>query len=38
VVLGTTGKRNLRTLVLGSTAERVLREVPCSLLAVKPTA
>lgn len=36
-VLGTRGKTNLRDLVLGSTAERVLRDIPCSVLAVPPT-
>jgi len=36
VVLGTEGHANLRYLFLGSTAERVLREVPCSVLTVKP--
>lgn len=36
VVLGTKGHSNLRYLLLGSTAERVLRELPCSVLAVKP--
>ncbi len=36
VVLGTRGRTNLRDLVLGSTAERVLRRAPCSILAVPP--
>lgn len=36
VVLGTRGKTNLRDVVLGSTAERVVREAPCSILAIKP--
>jgi universal stress protein E len=36
VVLGTHGRTNLRDIFLGSTAERVLREAPCSILAVKP--
>lgn len=36
VVLGTRGRTNLRDLLLGSTAERVVREAPCSILAVKP--
>lgn len=35
VVLGTRGKSNLREVLLGSTAERVLRQVHCSILAVK---
>ncbi|MGA1046288.1 MAG: universal stress protein, partial [Phycisphaerales bacterium] len=30
------GRTNLRDLVLGSTAERVLRHAPCSILAVPP--
>jgi len=34
VVLGTLGRSNLKTLFLGSTAERVVRETPCSVLAV----
>lgn len=38
VVLGTRGKTNLRDLVMGSTAERVVREAPCSILAIKPMA
>jgi nucleotide-binding universal stress UspA family protein len=37
VVLGTRGRTNLRYLLLGSTAERVVREIPCCVLAVKPT-
>lgn len=36
VVLGTRGRTNLRDLFLGSTAERVVRECPCSVLAVPP--
>jgi len=36
LVLGTQGKTNLRYALLGSTAERVLRELPCSALAAKP--
>jgi universal stress protein E len=36
VVVGTRGKTNLRDIVLGSTAERILEEAPCSILAVKP--
>lgn len=34
VVLGTRGKTNLRDIVLGSTAERTLRDARCSVLAV----
>lgn len=36
IAIGTKGTTNLRYLLHGSTAERVLREVPCSVLAVKP--
>jgi nucleotide-binding universal stress UspA family protein len=36
VVLGTRGRTNLRDLLLGSTAERVVRDAPCSILTVKP--
>lgn len=36
VVLGTRGRTNLRDVLLGSTAERVVRDAPCSILAVKP--
>lgn len=36
VVLGKRGKTNLRDVFLGSTAERVLRDAPCSILAVRP--
>jgi nucleotide-binding universal stress UspA family protein len=36
VVLGTRGRTNLRDILLGSTAERVVRDAPCSILAVKP--
>lgn len=35
-VLGTRGKFNLRDYLWGSTAERVVREAMCSVLAVKP--
>ena len=35
-MLGTKGKTNLKYVLLGSTAERVLRDVPCSVLAIKP--
>ncbi|MCK6458287.1 MAG: universal stress protein [Planctomycetes bacterium] len=38
VVLGTLGRSNLKTLLLGSTAERVVRDTPCSVLAVPPKA
>lgn len=36
LVLGTRGKSDLRYALLGSTAERVISELPCSVLAVKP--
>ncbi|GJQ30034.1 MAG: hypothetical protein HBSAPP03_19180 [Phycisphaerae bacterium] len=36
VVLGTRGKTNVRDVLLGSTAERVIRESPCSMLVVRP--
>lgn len=36
VVLGTRGRTNLRDLIMGSTAERVVRDTPCSILTVKP--
>jgi len=36
IVLGTRGRTNLRDLLLGSTAEKVLMESGCSILAVKP--
>ncbi|MDX2131934.1 MAG: universal stress protein [Planctomycetota bacterium] len=38
VVLGTRGRTNLRDVLLGSTAERVVREAPTSILAVRPAA
>lgn len=38
VVIGTQGKTNLRYMLLGSTAEKVLKEAHCSVLAVKPRA
>lgn len=38
VVLGVRGRTNLRDLVLGSTAERVLRNARCSVLTVHPKA
>ncbi len=37
VVLGTRSKWNARDFFWGSTAERVVREAPCSALAVKPS-
>lgn len=38
VVVGTRGRFNFRYILLGSTAEHVLREQPCSVLAIRPTA
>jgi nucleotide-binding universal stress UspA family protein len=38
VVVGTLGKSNLRYALVGSTAERVVRDSPCSVLAVPPKA
>jgi nucleotide-binding universal stress UspA family protein len=36
VILGTRGHTSLRYILLGSTAERLLRELPCSVLTVLP--
>lgn len=36
VVLGTRGKTNLRTLIMGTTAEKIVSHAPCSILTVKP--
>jgi universal stress protein E len=36
VTLGTRGKTDLRTLIMGTTAEKVVQHAPCSILAVKP--
>jgi universal stress protein E len=36
IVLGTRGQSNVRDILLGSTAERVLKNTTCSVLAVKP--
>jgi universal stress protein E len=36
VVLGTVGRTGLAGLIMGNTAERVLRHVRCSVLALKP--
>ncbi len=38
VVLGTLGHTSLRYALLGSTAERVVRDSPCSVLAIPPGA
>jgi len=34
--LGTRGRSGMRSLLLGTTAERLLHECPCSLLTIKP--
>ena len=36
VILGTKGKTNLKYVLLGSTVERLLKEIPCSVLVVRP--
>lgn len=36
VVVGTRGRTNMRDLLIGSTAERVVREAACSVLTVPP--
>jgi nucleotide-binding universal stress UspA family protein len=36
VVLGTRGRSTLKYILLGSTVERLLKEIPCSMLAVRP--
>ena len=36
VVLGTKGRTNLKYVLLGSTVERLLKEIPCSALVVRP--
>lgn len=36
VVLGTRGKTGLRELLIGTTAEKIVANAPCSILAVKP--
>ncbi len=36
VVLGTRGRTGMRAIMLGTVAERLVRESPCSVLAVKP--
>jgi nucleotide-binding universal stress UspA family protein len=36
VVLGTKGRSNLGYVLLGSTVERLLKEIPCSALVVRP--
>jgi nucleotide-binding universal stress UspA family protein len=36
VVLGNRGRTTLKYILLGSTAERLLKEIPCSMLVVRP--
>lgn len=36
VVMGTVARAGIAGLMIGNTAERVLRKLPCSVLAVKP--
>ena len=36
VILGAKGRTNLQYVLLGSTVERLLKEVPCSVLVVRP--
>jgi nucleotide-binding universal stress UspA family protein len=36
IVIATHGRKGLRRFVLGSVAERVVREAPCAVLTVKP--
>ncbi|MCU0785588.1 MAG: universal stress protein, partial [Verrucomicrobia bacterium] len=36
VVLGTRGRTTLKYILLGSTVERLLKEIPCSMLVVRP--
>jgi nucleotide-binding universal stress UspA family protein len=38
IVIGAKGQTNLRYVLMGSTAERLLTRLPCSVLVVKPTA
>jgi nucleotide-binding universal stress UspA family protein len=38
LVLGTHGRAGLARLLLGSVAERVVREAPCSVLVIRPRA
>jgi nucleotide-binding universal stress UspA family protein len=36
LVMGTVGRRGVSGMLIGNTAERVLRKLPCSVLTVKP--
>ena len=37
LVMGTVGRAGVLGLITGNTAERLLPQIPCSVLAVKPT-
>lgn len=37
IVIPSHGERNLRTLLVGSVTERVVRQAPCPVLVLKPT-
>jgi universal stress protein E len=37
LIMGTVGRTGIRGLITGNTAERLLPQIPCSMLAVKPT-
>ncbi|MGE3600210.1 MAG: universal stress protein, partial [Dehalococcoidia bacterium] len=36
VVMGTVARAGIAGMLLGNTAERILRKLPCSVLTVKP--
>jgi nucleotide-binding universal stress UspA family protein len=36
LVMGTVARRGIAGMLIGNTAERVLRKLPCSVLTVKP--
>ena len=36
VIMGAKGQTNLKYVLLGSTVERLLKEIPCSVLVVRP--
>ncbi len=38
VVLGSKGRTNLKYVLLGSAVDRLLKEIPCSVLVVRPPA
>jgi nucleotide-binding universal stress UspA family protein len=37
IVMNTHGRKGMKKLMLGSVAEKVIQEAPCSILAIKPT-